>query len=185
MKKLLSSLVVVFLFLLNIGAIETLDIEKNACNHNNMGVNYMQEQDYYAAIKEFEIAIQINPRTQATAVYYNNLGRTYSIVGQYKLAQVCFENAIKQNPMSFDNYELLASTYKKLGKLDSKLKEYKTKKGNPLNDIMIGLMYIQKGQLSTGMATLDDFCFKEPDLLITFGVKNYLKSKQKKPKYTN
>lgn len=184
MKKLLSSLVIVTLLLLNIGAVEELDVETNACNHNNLGVNYMNEQNYYGAIKEFEIAIQINPQTQATSVYYNNLGRTYILVGQYKLAQICFENAIRQNPMNFDNYELLASTYKKRGILDAKLKEFKAKKGNPLNDIMVGLIYIQKGQVATGKTTLDLFCSKEPTLLVTVGVKNYLKSKQKKPKYS-
>lgn len=176
MKKFLLSLAILVLSLTNIAAVYEIDAEKNAYCHNNLGVNYLRERDYYSAKKEFEIAIQLNPNTQATAVYYNNLGRTYIITGYYKMAQVCFEKAIIQNPTNFDNYLNLVKTFKGQGILEAKLKEYKAKKGNPLNDIMVGVMYVQKGQLATGVTVLDNFCNKEPDLLITNAVKNYIKS---------
>ena len=59
----------------------TIDPEKNAYNHNNKGVEYLSEKYYYGAIQEFKIAISLNPNTQATAVYFNNLGKTYLIIG--------------------------------------------------------------------------------------------------------
>ena len=51
-----------------------IDATKNAFLHNNMGLRYMEEHCYYAAIQEFKIAISLNPNTQATAVYYKNIG---------------------------------------------------------------------------------------------------------------
>ena len=59
----------------------TIDPEKNAYDHNNKGIMYLEEKCYYAAIQEFKIAISLNPKTQATAVYFNNLGKTYLIIG--------------------------------------------------------------------------------------------------------
>ena len=54
----------------------TIDAEKNAYFHNNLGLNYIEDKYYYAAIQEFKIAISLVPDTQASAVYYNNLGDT-------------------------------------------------------------------------------------------------------------
>ena len=71
-------------------------------------------------------------------------------------------------------YLKVAENYSKLGIVDSKLKEYQNKPFSPLNDIMIGLLYIQKGEVSTGITTLDIFCDNEPNLLITAGVRKYL-----------
>ena len=52
-----------------------IDATKNAFLHNNMGLRYMEEHCYYAAIQEFKIAISLNPNTQATAVYYKKYWR--------------------------------------------------------------------------------------------------------------
>lgn len=166
---------------LNIAAGFEIDAEKNAFLHNNIGINYLKDNDYYAAIKEFEIAIKVNPNTQATAVYYDNLGRTYQTIGYARMAQPCFERAIIQNPINFDYYLSLVSTFKAQGILDSKLKEYKLKKSSPLNEIVVGLIYVEKGQVPTGITVLDNFCNKEPDLLITKAVQYYMKNCVKKP----
>lgn len=181
MKRIFLSVLILFFSFLNIAAVYKIDAEKNAYLHNNKGINAMKEKNYYAAIKEFEIAIQLNPKTQATAVYYNNLGRTYIIIGYPKMAQSCFENAVKQNPLNLENYILLVNTFKKRGVLDNKLKEYKSNKTTPLNEIMVGIIYVEKGDLKAGITVLDSFCTKEPDLVITPGVRNYIKSKA--PKY--
>lgn len=186
MKKFFSLVVFFTVFFLNIGAVELnkfkIDAEKNASLHNNQGVNCLKERYYYGAIKEFEMAIQLNPNTQATAVYYDNLGRTYVIIGYPNKAQICFERAVIQNPLNFDYYLSLVSVYKKRGLLDFKLREYKLKKDNPLNKIMVGLLYIEKGEVSTGITVLDNFCHDEPDLLITKAVRAYIKQKAIKKK---
>lgn len=182
MKKFLLVIVVLLVGFLNTGATFNIDAEKNAFLHNNLGVNHLKENDYYGAIKEFEIAIKLNPNTQATAVYYNNLGKTYQIIGYAKMAQPCFERAIIQNPINFDYYTSLVSTFKSQGILDSKLKEYKSKKSSPLNEIIVGLIYIEKGQVPTGITILDNFCNKEPDLLITKAIRYYISNRPKKSK---
>ena len=177
MKKLLNTFLICVLCLFSSGAVFKIDAERNAFFHNNKGVNYLEEENYYSAIKEFEIAIRLNPNTQATAVYYSNLGRTYMKIGYPKMAQPCFERAIIQNPLSFDYYLALVSAYKSLGLLDVKLKEYKAKKNDPMREIMLGLIYIEKGQVSTGVTTLDEFCNREPNLLITKAIKQHMKNK--------
>ena len=50
----------------------TIDAEKDAFLHNNVGLNYLKDRIYYAAIQEFKIAIQLSPNTQATAIFKNN-----------------------------------------------------------------------------------------------------------------
>ena len=82
-KKILSLLIIIFLTATNAFAVVSglyldtslnkIDAERNAHIHNNTGLMYMQEGFYYGAIKEFKLAIDLNPNTQATAVYYSNL----------------------------------------------------------------------------------------------------------------
>ena len=61
-----------------------------------------------------------------------------------------------------------------MGIENEKLAEFQNKTPYPLNDIMIGLLYIQKGDVSTGMTVLDEFCNNEPNLLVTAGVRAYM-----------
>lgn len=182
MKNFFIIIAICVVSFLNISAAFEIDAERNACLHNNVGINYLKENDYYAAIREFEIAIKLNPNTQATAVYYNNLGRTYQSIKYANMAQTCFERAIIQNPINFEYYVSLVDTFKVQGILDSKLKEYKLKTSSPLNQIVVGLIYVQKGQRSTGLTVLDNFCNTEPDLLITKAVQYYVKNNPKKSK---
>lgn len=154
--------------------IYTIDAEKNAFLHNNMGLRYIDEQNYYAAIQEFKLAIALNPNTQATAVYYNNLGEVYMKANFFKFAQDCFERAIVQYPLNFSYYQNLAKCYKAQGLTDSKINSY-SKAKPPLNMIMIGLLYIEKGDKEHGIIKLDEFCMQEPDLIITGAVRNYLR----------
>ena len=67
----------------------------------------------------------------------------------------------------------MVKNYKKLGIVNKKLKEFKQKKYTPLNDIVIGLLYIEKGETRTGITILDDFINKEEKLIVTKGVKKY------------
>ena len=71
----------------------TIDATKNAYIHNNLGLRYMNEKCYYAAIQEFKIAISLNPNTQATASYYNNIGDAYMQLGEYRKAAENYKKA--------------------------------------------------------------------------------------------
>lgn len=177
----IKNFIAVFLFLI-LGAlcskaeVTPIKAENNAYRHNNLGLMYLEEKYYYGAIKEFQIAIDLLPNSQATATYYLNLGKAYEAIGYDKLAQPCFEKALNINVLCFDYYLKLAENYRKLNILDEKLIEFQNKSYSPLNNIMIGLIYIKKGHVSTGITILDDFCDKEKNLLITSGVKEYIKS---------
>ena len=80
MKKIFAAILIIYLSMQTANAAGTIatyviDPEKNAYQHNNLGIMYVEERDYYAAIQEFKMAISLNPNTQATATYFNNLGK--------------------------------------------------------------------------------------------------------------
>ena len=154
--------------------LSTIDPERNAYVHNNLGLGYLEIGQYYAAIQEFKIAISLNPDTQATAVYYNNLGETFLRMQSYAAAQDCFENAVKLSPLMFKYYLNLVTSYQMQGTLNSKLKYLKANKKTPLDDITIGLILIAQGKTDDGIIMLDNFVMNEPKLYITDGVKYYL-----------
>lgn len=151
-----------------------IDAEKNAYVHNNLGLMYVNEKCYYAAIQEYKIAISLNPNTQATAVYYNNLGEVYLIIGYPDYALDCFERALKQFSLNFKYYKNLAKTYKALGTLDAQITKY-SDNSNPLSKVMLGVLYAEKGETRRAITILDEFCMSEPDLIITPSIKNYIK----------
>lgn len=153
-----------------------IDAEKNAVMHNNLGLEAVSEQNYYEAIQEFSLAILLNPKTQATAVYYNNLGETYMKVGCFREAQGCFEKSIKQYNLNFLYYQNLVKSFKAQKTIGTKIKTYEAQsEKNPLNMIILGLLYVESGDTRRGIIKLDEFCMREPDLLITGAVRSYLK----------
>ena len=152
-----------------------IDAQKNANIHNNKGVLYMKDCWWYAAIQEFKIAISINPETQASAVYYNNLGECYMKIGFVDLAQDCFERAVKLYSLNFQYFKNLADCYDTLDIVDKKIAET-YENDNPLNFIMRGLLLEKQGRLQEAITVLDEFTATEPDLLITPAVKEHIKT---------
>lgn len=152
----------------------TIDAEKDAFYHNNVGLNYLKDRIYYAAIQEFKIAIQLSPNTQATAIFKNNLGETYDFIGYPEMARVCFEDAIKLYGLNFKYYLNLTDCYNKLGIVKTRIKELSASE-NPYDKILVGLLYIQSGEVRKGVILLDELCAAEPDLVITSAIRQYLK----------
>lgn len=153
----------------------TIDPEKNAYDHNNKGVMYVEEKCYYAAIQEFKMAISLNPKKQATAVYFNNLGKVYMTIGYPNLALDCFKNAITQYSLNFEYYQNLVECYSKLGQARQQLKIYKSAQDNSsLNKVMWALLEEATGNKKKAIIILDEFAMSEPDLLITPAVKNHI-----------
>ena len=150
-----------------------IDAEKDAYFHNNVGLNYLQDRIYYAAIQEFKIAIQLSQNTQATAIFKSNLGESYMYIGYPDMARTCFEDAIKLYGLNFKNYINLAKCYEQLNIVKTKIEEYKSS-NNIYDKIMLGLLYIQTGEKRRGVIILDDVCMSEPDLLITPAIKQYI-----------
>ena len=81
-----------------------IEADNNAFYHNTLGIDYLKDRVYYAAIQEFKIAISLSPSTQATAVFQNNLGETYNFIGYPEQARPCFEDAIKLYGLNFKYY---------------------------------------------------------------------------------
>jgi tetratricopeptide (TPR) repeat protein len=153
-----------------------LDVGKNAARHNNLGLAQLYDGNYDMAIAEFQLAIDLNPNSKACAIYYNNLGDAYMNLGYYQQAQISYENAIKISPLTFVYYKNAAKCYKMQGNLNLKIKQYKELENtNSLYMVMLGLCYIEKGDIRKGIIKLDEFCMKEPYLITTPGVKKYLK----------
>lgn len=181
-KKLVTGLILIATTFLVSGFVKppgtyTIDAEKNAITHNNKGINALEDKNYYEAIQEFSLAILLNPNTQATSVYYNNLGETYMKMGYYREAQGCFEKAIKQYNLDFLYYQNLVKSFKCQKTIRSKIKLYQSKNDkNPINNLMLGLLYVNNGEVRRGIIKLDEFCMSEPDLLITDAVRHYIKN---------
>ena len=169
MKKLAGIVLMLYLSVQTVMAAGTvatyvIDPEKNAFQHNNFGVMYVEEKNYYAAIQEFKIA-----------TYFNNLGKVYMIIGYPDLARDCFENALVQYPLNFEYYKNLVNCYEKSGIVASKLQEYKVKKKKSmLDNITLALLYEKSGDIKKAIFILDEFATSEPALLITPPVKRYI-----------
>lgn len=179
---------ILFLILLSFGLsgyrkpdVYVIDAVKNSNIHNNLGIMYMSEKHYYAAIEEFKIAISLNPESQASAVYYNNLGECFTLIGYPQLATDCFERALKIYSLNLKYYINLAKNIVELKLVDKKLKQFKDF-SNPYNRIMTGVLLVESGNLKDGITVLDSFTMSEPKLIITPAIKSYIKSALKQSK---
>ena len=152
----------------------TIKAEKDAFYHNNVGLNYLKDRIYYAAIQEFKIAISLSPSTQASAIFYNNLGETYNFIGYPESARGCFEDAIRLYGLNLKYYMNLVECYKALNIVQTKIREYQQSE-DVYDRIKLGLLYIQTEQYRKGVNTLDEICVQEPNLLITPALRKYIK----------
>ena len=150
-----------------------IEAEKDAFYHNNLGINYLKDRIYYAAVQEFKIAISLSPSTQATAIFYNNLGETYIFIGYPDMARDCFENAIRLYGLNFKYYINMGECYINLGIAQDKKSELRNSE-NVYDKILLGILYIKTGETRRGINLLDEVCANEPDLLITPAIKQYL-----------
>lgn len=151
-----------------------IEPEKDAFFHNNVGLNYLKDRIYYAAIQEFKIAISLSPSTQASAIFYNNLGETYNFIGYPDLARGCFEDAIKLYGLNLKYHMNLVKSYVSIGITKTKIQEFEQSK-DVYDRIKLGLLYIETGEYRKGVNVLDEICYDEPDLLITPALRQYIK----------
>ena len=151
-----------------------IQAEKDAYFHNNLGINYLKDRVYYAAIQEFKIAISLSPSTQASSIFYNNLGESYNFIGYPEKALDSFENAVKLYGLNLKYHINLVKTYVKLNLTEEKIKEF-TKSDDVFDKVKLGLLYVETGEYRKGVNTLDEICMQEPDLLITPALKQYIK----------
>ncbi len=188
MKYCLQTAIIFLILIFTVGYakpdFEVIDSQKNAFRHNNMGLLYVEQGNYFAAVKEFKMAIDLNPGTQATAVYFSNLGKVYYKLEFSKYAIQCYESAIALYPLNVEYYKDLAKSYKQQGTLKSKISKLQ-KSNNIFDKVLLGFLYLESGEKTRGIVTLDSFCMSEPDLLITNGVKYYINKARDGSYYDN
>lgn len=169
------------------GVVKPIDAQNNAQMHNNQGVLYLRERDYLAAIKEFKIAIAINPNTQASATYYNNLGCAYLEIAKFQrahanlkkegnfayFAQISFESAIKQDAMNLAYYKNLVDSFYYQGTLNKSYLKYRNSK-NQFDKIIVGLIHEKQGRIEAAKTVFDEFVSQNPSLLISKSLMNYI-----------
>ena len=95
-------------------------------------------------------------------------------IGYPELALDCFHNAVTQYSLNFEYYQNLANCYKALGQLQKQIKYYQTKDSNPLNKVMLGLLYELSGDKRKAVIVFDEFAMAEPNLIITPAVKKHI-----------
>lgn len=172
--------------------ISPINAKSNAQVHNNLGTQYFNEKDYFAAIKEYRIAIGINTDSQTTATYFNNLGKVYLVLGEIQkrnnlptndggdfsqMAQRAFEEAITLDCMKLEYYQNLISAYELVGVMENKKNFFmKNIDKNPFNVIPIALILTKQGQIGQANMMLDDFVTNNPDIIISNDLKKFIKA---------
>lgn len=149
--------------------------EVAAMQYNNKGINYLKDGHYLSAISAFKIALALNSESSSAAPIYNNLGQAYLKTGEPQMAQECFEAALHFAPMGFKYYQNLILAYKTQNLLKSAVNNNSFKIEKGMEPIIYGLAFIELGDYQQGKKFLQNFAKKEPNLIITNSINDYLK----------
>ncbi len=91
--------------------------------HNNLGLVYFKQQRFDEAIKEYTMALKLNPNY---AEAHNNLGVAYREKGEINKAIGHYEIAIKLNPDYDSVYNNLGVLYFEIEEIDKAIEHYQT-----------------------------------------------------------
>ncbi len=153
---------------------QKIDARKNARLHSNMGNIYFDEKHYIGALKEYEIAYNLIPNSQESAVYLYNIGRCFMELKRYNLAKNAFNGAIEKDCINMTYYEAYAEACIKTKTHEAEIKKVMSDKENPYNRVIAGLIYYKTGKKGTAKAIFDEFVNKYPKMIITEDVKALL-----------
>lgn len=152
-----------------------IDASKNARGHSNMGNLYYDEKNYIGAIKEYEIALNLTEIPRQKAVYMYNIANCLYNLGDYKNSKIYSEKAILNDYMNISYYKLLAKNIVKLKLETLEIEKLNQDKNNPFNEILVGLIYLEKEEKTIALTILDDFVNKYPKMLVTQDVIQIIK----------
>lgn len=93
----------------------------NDIAHNELGLVFLDKGDYKSALKEFRIAISLDPKKPE---YYSSMGKYYLKKERYLEAVSFFSKALAINPQSFSLQNDLGVTYFNNGNYELALKHY-------------------------------------------------------------
>ena len=114
--------------------------------HNEIGVIYMDQNNFDMAISEFKEAIKINPSFDQA---YDNLGVAYDKSGNLKEAVLAHKKALELSPYNVKIYNNLGNAYIKMKQYNKAIEAYK--KALELNPHYkavynnIGVIYYKQG----------------------------------------
>lgn len=185
MRK-LRILVIITAILLCQGNTFVIDPAKNAVWHNEKGLFYLDMKYYEAAIREFQLAVLLNPDSEASAFFYNNLGKAFYKVGYYENAEINFNKAIELKPYYLEFYENLIKTYEKkniLNKIAERHNKLIVENPNNLQSyILLGLIHKNYGNNDYAAMYLNKFIQLAPEFGITDQIRTIVRNLKEKDK---
>ena len=152
-----------------------IDATKNARLHSNMGNIYFDEKNYTAALKEYQIAYNLNPNDPSSSVYLYNIARCFINLGAPSIAITPLKGAINKNYTNLIYYETLADCFVKTNTAKKELKNYLKNTKNPYNKIMAGFIYLKMGDKITARTIFDDFINEYPKMIVVQDIKTLIK----------
>jgi len=165
------------------GGTFVIDPTKNAIWHNEKGMSFLDLKYYGAAIREFQIAILLNPESEASSAFYNNLGMTYYKIDDYNSAEKNFQRAFELKPFYLEYYKNFINTYKKrnlLGILTVKnTNALITDEKDIQALLMLGLIHQDLGNIELAAGYLRKFVRLAPNLSVSKQLKPAIKELEK------
>ncbi len=152
-----------------------IDAVKNARLHSSMGNIYFNEDNFKAALSEYEIAYNLASENSGASVYLYNIARCHFKLGNYAIAKKALEGAIFKDCMNMTYYEALADCIVILKEDKTELNKYLNDKENPYSRIVAGLILLKTGRKTEARTIFDEFVSKNPDMMITQDIKSLIK----------
>lgn len=153
-----------------------INASNNARGHNNMGNIYFKEENYIAALKEYEIAYNLEPNGKYGAIYLYNIAKCFMVSKRYAAAKKAIEGCIKKDYMNIAYYNSLADIIVLQGNSNAEIKKYLQDTKNPYNRVLVGLIYIKTKKIAQARTILDEFVANNPNLIMTDDIKTILKN---------
>lgn len=161
---------------------EYYQMDDNALLHFQQGQIWMESGSIPAAIREYQVAIQLKPSATLTASVYNNLGIAYTRIKQYPKAIVSYQKAIELNPNFSLYYENLVQTYIKAKSGPQAIRKLEhIVQGNPSNRqawYILGLLYQKSLQKELARGALETAYQLAPDTDLAQAIEQHLSTLQ-------
>lgn len=92
---------------------DRLSLSNLADQHNERGVDFLEEEDYERAAEEFQQAIELR---RDDPIYYYNLGLAWENLGNDREAIHAYETAVRLDPGAAETHAALAGLYATKGR---------------------------------------------------------------------
>lgn len=133
---------------------------------NNLGIAYMEKEQYDEAISQFEKAVQMDPTFE---IGYYNLGVAYTGKGQYEEALARYQKVLQIDPDHAQTHFKLGSIYQRRGSYDLAMEEYKkaieTKPDYAQAHFNLGLLYGKKEMFNQASESFNEAIRSNPSYI--------------------